>query len=385
MEWNLEAKMDNDALLDKLNSAPREEMLRLPGIGPSLADQLIAARPFATLGDVTRVRGMTRQKLEHLAASIPAKEDADGEPEREAAQELTPIAVAEAEVVPAVSQSQPKGEVPKRNWNIIGRALGFLFRLLLALVILAGIAAAVYFGAPYVYEKYVRPVENNAARLGDLEVQHAADVERLTTQIAELQNRVKELEGRMDTAEAAIQTHTVELARLDELEADLQALSTMVDEQVVSPDSPLAEAQRQIAQLKILTLLSRSRLYLSQSNFGSARQDVSAARDLLAALRAVLPVYQQPAAQNVLERLDLALGNLPEFPVIAAGDVDIAWQLMLTGFPTEEQAAASTVTPVSENLPTPTPFPVETITPTPGLAVTPTLTPFPMETNTPAP
>jgi hypothetical protein len=360
--------MDHTILLNMLNTASREHLLHLPGFGPTIADLLITARPFETLEDATKVRGLTLQKLEYISDHVPNPE----EPPVETAIMATPDD--SLSKVGAPKMDTPKTEPPKRKGISFGRIFGFIFRLILTLAILAGVAAAIYFGTPYVYQQYIQPVKNNTARLSALEKQQAADIAQATGQIAELEARIAQLEGSMQTVEAAIQTHTDELVRLNQLEADLKALTEMVDAQVVSPDSPFAEAQRQIAQLKILTLLSRSRLFLSQSNFGSARQDVSAARDLLAALQPTLPDYQQPAGQAILTRLDLALGNLPDFPVIAVGDVDIAWQLMLMGFPTEAQADA--VTPTTTLVPeitpmtpfptsTPTPLPIDTATPTP--------------------
>lgn len=361
--------MDHANLIHMLNKASRDELLHLPGFGPTIADLLIAARPFETLEDAAKVRGLTMQKLENLSASFPAAEE-------------PPVSTAIVEIPDALPQIEapkmeaPKAEAPKRKGIRIGKFFGFIFRMILLLAILAGAAAAIYFGTPYVYQQYILPVQNNTARLRALEQKQAADIAQQIAQTTELQLRVAKLDGRMDTVEAAIQSNTDELARLDQLEADLKALTEIVDAQVTSLDSPFAEAQRQITELKILTLLSRSRLFLSQSNFGSARQDVSAARDALAALQPTLPEYQQPAAQAILTRLDLALGNLPDFPVIAVGDVDIAWQLMLMGFPTEAQAAAATAMPAATptvEIPPTTPAP--TFTPTPGAAETAMPTP----------
>jgi hypothetical protein len=63
----------------------------------------------------------------------------------------------------------------------------------------------------------------------------------------------------------------------------------------------------------------------------------------------------------VIARLDLALGNLPAFPVVAVDDVDIAWQLLVNDLPEQPQETA-TLEPVAE-------------TPTPAVDVTPTATP----------
>jgi len=72
---------------------------------------------------------------------------------------------------------------------------------------------------------------------------------------------------------------------------------------------------------------------------------------------------------QIIIRLDLALGNMPVFPVIAVDDVDIAWQLMMMGLPESEADVIATFTP--------RPAPTLTVTPTPEpiLEVTPTATP----------
>jgi hypothetical protein len=86
-------------------------------------------------------------------------------------------------------------------------------------------------------------------------------------------------------------------------------------------------------------------LYLAQSNFGLAREDVKSARDLLAALQ---NESENAARGQAIARLDLALGNLPAFPVVAAGDLEIAWQILMSG----EAPAAATPAPTVEATPT---------------------------------
>jgi hypothetical protein len=51
------------------------------------------------------------------------------------------------------------------------------------------------------------------------------------------------------------------------------------------------------------------------------------------------------------------LGNLPAFPVVAAGDLEIAWQLLITGKPPTEPEAVPTFSPTAT--------PTLQITPTP--------------------
>ena len=129
--------------------------------------------------------------------------------------------------------------------------------------------------------------------------------------------------------------------------------------------------KREIMLTRSIETLSRARLYLSQSNFGFAKQDVQSTRDILAQLLTDAPVYQVGALNQIIMRLDLALGNLPVFPVIAVDDVDIAWQLMMTGLPESEADVIATFTPALDAAPISTSTPM----PEPVLEATPTATP----------
>ena len=263
-------------------------------------------------------------------------------------------------------------------WSRLGRAIVNILRFLLILAVIAGVAAAIYYGTPYLYEKFILPVETNTARLNEVENKQAAGVDQLTVQIADLKTRLADLEtrqtasaleiaetqGQVAALETAVQSHGETLKQLADLQAALDTLSATTakhESLLVGENSALADLQGQVTLSRVIELLSRSRLYLYESNFGLARQDVQAARDLLLKLQDDMPADKIANLQGVIPRLDLALGNLPNFPVIAADDVDIAWQLLVYGL---------------SNLPTPTftPEPV-TETPAPTEEVTPTITP----------
>jgi hypothetical protein len=73
-----------------------------------------------------------------------------------------------------------------------------------------------------------------------------------------------------------------------------------------------------------------------------------------------VPEYQIEAKELIIAHLDMALENLPEAPILAAEDLEIAWQLLKQGLPDEPPLEAETETEG---------------TPTPGPTVTPTATP----------
>ena len=263
-------------------------------------------------------------------------------------------------------------------WSRLRRTLVIILRVLLVLVVIGGIAAGVYYGTPYVYNRFILPVENNTSRLNEVESKQAADVKQLIDQMTELKTRLAELEtrqtdtaqliaelqGQVDALETAVDTHTQTLKQLASMQASLDTLraaSTEQETMLISKNMALADLQNQITISRTIELLSRARLYLSQSNFGMAKQDVQAAQNLLFALQMDISTEKAAPLQSVLTRLDLALGNLPAFPVVAVDDVDIAWQLLVNGLP-EQPPDTATPEPAS-------------VTPTPEVDVTPTITP----------
>lgn len=264
--------------------------------------------------------------------------------------------------VPAAQEERPKSSSVGR---VVKRVLIFFLRLILFLVILAALAAGAYFGLPILYEKYVRPVENHTAQLTKLEDRQKTS----ETQIAELQTRlstleaaqpnqaesITDIESRLVVVEASITAHTQALESLNEMQANLLA----------DNEATRTEMENQIGLLKSLELLSRARLFLYQSNYGLARQDVQIARDLLVELQLDATEFKTLEVAEVVFRLDLVLKNLPAFPVAASDDLDIAWQVLMQGIP---QAPEETVTPEPA---TETPD----ATPEPPVEVVPTETP----------
>ena len=245
----------------------------------------------------------------------------------------------------------------------ISRFFAFLFRLLLVLLLLGAVGVGLYFGLPLLYQRYIVPVQENTAELQQLRhrqvesEQAIADLQaRLTvleTQQAAQAQALTLLDTRLTDSETEIAAHTKRLASLEEMQSALKAQNQAV----------AAELERQVVLMKATELLSRARLYLYQSNFGLARQDVQAARDLLAGIRPDAPDTLAADLDAVFLRLDLALPNLPDFPVAASDDLDIAWQILIGGLPAPQPTASAT--PVPDVTSTPTPQSTLQPTPTP--------------------
>jgi len=93
-----------------INLASKEELIDVPGVGPVLAQRIIDARPYETLGDLVRVQGINDRLLSQLQeylSDLPVEAAAERSPELEIIDEIEQdvvevepemVAIAEGEV-----------------------------------------------------------------------------------------------------------------------------------------------------------------------------------------------------------------------------------------------------------------------------------------------
>lgn len=343
-----------DDFLQYLNTASADSLTKIPGISQSLAERMIAARPFDSEEDCLKARGMGRNLLTRARAAFENAE-AERAPDERA---LIPAEDQEIQEEIKLEESPPVKETPPAETkpstgSRLGQAFLWFFRALLRLVlivlVIGGIAAAIYYGAPLFNERFVTPVEQNAARVGELENEIEslrAQLTEINRQLVEVNDQLNETNSRIDGIQRSIEAHTASLAALTEMQTALEA------QLKEGNDETLLALKDEVMMTRVLDMLARARLYLAQSNFGLAREDVQSARGLLVELQTD---SQDEILSQAVSRLDLALGNLPDFPVVASSDLEIAWQILMTGKP------AAPATPAA-------PEPTMTITPEATLA-----------------
>lgn len=336
-----------DNLLQFLNTVDLDTLKKIPGISQALAENLVAARPFNTVDDCLKVRGMGKNLLARLQSWVEIIE-----PENKEIAMLPPV---EEQEPLAIEKSQPVERPAREAKPSFGARVGQVFlnilrallRLILLAMLIVGFGALIYYGVPYLRDKFIAPVEQNAARVNELEDQLAA----LQTQLTEINDRLTKTNSRIDEIEQSIQANS---ASLEKLEAMQTTLETQLKE---NDDKTLLALKNEIMLTRALDTLARARLYLAQSNFGLAKVDVQSARDLLSVLQTD---SEDEVLNQATSRLDLALGNLPAFPVVASGDLEIAWQILMTG----KTIATATPEPAATNISTPEPLPTPLVTAT---------------------
>lgn len=335
--------------LEYINTADADSLKQLNGITPTQAKNILASRPFSSLEDCERVPGLKGKRLTALTEEY-QKTFTEEKPVEESQMLADPDQISEEEEVKPVRRGRA------------GRVIGWIVVVLL----LAGaVFAVIKWGVPFIYERYIKPVENNAASITDLASQQSEEVTRLNEEITALQDRLAALEARADAVDLSLQAHDESLAQLENMQVLLN------DQLATQKTDLLNELSTQITLTRSLDLLSRSRLYLSESNFGLAKTDLQTSRDLLYSLLGVVPADQVDALKIVINRIDIALENLPAYPVVAVYDVDTAWQLLIDGLPNIPAMAVTPVVYPPTNEPTATATLEPTVEATAEITATP--------------
>ncbi len=315
-------------------------------------------------------------------------------------------------------------QYPPQKPSIFSRLVGFLARLILVLLIAAGLAAALYWGIPALYRQFIQPVQDHTRQISVLETQQAKVNEQNTQRMSELQTRVEALELEADSQRDAIAESETELqavaktqaaaqaevlvlqtqsaadtlaledhlARLEQLQSDLETqdvdLGSAVDDLGASLKSievdlallqegqanavTLSVLEEELKTLRLMNLVTRVRFFLAQNNIGLAEQDIRTGLTITSDLLKTASAERAELLVAVDEYLKSAQADLPAKPVSADSKLEVAWQILLynqnveIALPEVPLAApTSTITPDVLLVLTETPTPTATPTPKP--------------------
>ena len=231
----------------------------------------------------------------------------------------------------------PPPSRPRRSW------LQRLWRWLLALVIIGGLVFGVYLLWPSIDERFVQPISNNADNILTM----TERIDALEARIAEVESRTAEIveaEQTNTTSVAAVEGQLTRLeARLDAQQARLEGLEDTAFRLADADAEAAAQTERELAVLRAMGLMSRARLSLYQANYGLAREDLVAARGVLADIG-----DRDGTISEAMERVSTSIESLPDLPVPAAADVDIAWQMLLGNVAVESTTTTAPATSTSQ-------------------------------------
>ena len=273
---------------------------------------------------------------------------------------------------------EPMPEPQASGPSFLTRALRFLVGLTLAALLGIGLGVLGYLGIPRLYQGFTDPVLINATRVAQQEAE-LQDL-RATLDQAEAQGlgSLAEIEAQAETQAAALSESQLRAEALEsELEQVQQELSDLGGwrDRVILQETAVGQLAAQLEALQteiapgggpldrlergaVLTQASlhvmRARLWLIENNAGLAAEEVEAARLVLIQVAEEAPAEEAGPLQDVVERLRLTLEDLQLRPLVAADDLEIAWQLLAQVLG-DRPAAALAPTPTPTPIPTPTP------------------------------
>lgn len=258
-----------------------------------------------------------------------------------------------ADIDPASGSDRPEAaeETPTGVVRRLFRAAGWTTRTVVTVVVIAAAVWIAAWGWPQLQEQ-VDTVTANRRALDALQ----GEIDANAVQIAELEGRISalssetptRLDGLVNSLEAVQADLDAASARLDDAESRVVGLENVLDDTSASQvelgaqvDTLTSDLTLQVGLLQSMEYLSRARLFLYQANYGLAEADLASAAELLRSLTAAGELGT--AIDEAVFRLDRAIAALPDLPVAAAGDADIAWEALRAAI-----APAGSVAPPAE-------------------------------------
>ncbi len=256
---------------------------------------------------------------------------------------------------------RPDDDRPNRS-RAFARALWTLAKVLILLVLVAAIGFGAAFAWTLLDDRLNADAQTTSAGFGAVDDRLAADAQliaELQDQVASLTADAEAVPAQLDGLDARLtelaDAQAAATARIDDLQgqiddrtARLDALDDAQQELAASTTAMIGAIDSELDVMRSTELLSRARLYLYQANYGLAIDDVRSARAILATVDPSGDRLTLEQRDATLVRLDLVLRSLPDRPVLAADDLDIAWQLLMGEVPIVPGDAASPVVPPAE-------------------------------------
>ncbi len=257
--------------------------------------------------------------------SVPSDSESAGEVEPDSIGHLQPEPQTDKEPAPPGFPASRSGAKTR-----FGRTRRFA-KLVASLALIVGVGVGGYVGWPIVRERYIQPVETTATDVTTLREQLAATLTRideLESELAAAQNAAVAQGDAIAELQATTETLTAQDVQTGRtVQSHTASLSTLTD-QIDAVEASVAQAN-QVALDQAVTMvaaqyLGRARLFLYQANYGLAEQDIAAA------LKSLTQVPADVQNSEVIERLTAAAEALPDRPVLAADELDIAWGVLLS-------------------------------------------------------
>ncbi|MDF1500423.1 MAG: hypothetical protein P1P76_08140 [Anaerolineales bacterium] len=260
-----------------------------------------------------------------------------------------PAASVESKPVPqakSVASSEP---------SFAARAVRWVFRMLVAILLGVALGAGIFYGARSFYRDAIEPLQTLDQRMREVESGVSDLSEDVREERSSFSGQIADLQGRLAVQAEELATMSAQISRI-ELQAknqdealgaitDLRDNMDQIEEDLASTDEklaalaelveagelPAAQVEHRLQLMRVMNILTRARLWIEQDNFGLASEDIEAALEIMQSLTALEETGDEAGDQlpEITERLTLALETTRTDPALAEEELEVVWKLLI--------------------------------------------------------
>ena len=203
-----------------INRAEVDDLIALPGIGPSMAERIIAGRPYQTVEDLQKVKGLGPKSLDTLRKSIRVESGAEGSPDadvdlRTRASRSTQRLLERMENLSGASLGAVPSSTQVLGIVLISGIISVIFSVILSLAILAGINRTLDVARHSAVLEMNTELQQIESRMSDLEAYQTRLDQRLQA-VEGLSGRMTSLETEFDQVQDQVSQMSIVVEQLSE-------------------------------------------------------------------------------------------------------------------------------------------------------------------------
>lgn len=236
------------------------------------------------------------------------------------------------------------------------RAVRWIFRMLAAVLLGAALGAGVFYGARKFYRDAIEPLQTLDQRMITLETglsdlnselreserTRAEEISELKAKVADQAEELAVLSAQVSQMEFLVEGQDTAIAELQELRGDVEGVQQDLTETnerlaamgdlIQAGELPVERVEETLQLVRVMSLLTRTRLWMEQDNYGLASEDLASALDIMQVLvpdpGTILDERDERLAE-IADRIGRALEATRTNPTVAEEESEIAWKLLV--------------------------------------------------------